>query len=264
LFTRTVRGFTVEPDICRRLQAAALACWRALGLAGYARVDMRMDAEGVAYVIDVNANPCLSEDAGFAAAAAQAGLDHAAVARRIAAADPAPASPARAARRPGAPFSLRHALRDDDDIGGLCAATGFFSADEIAIAGELASEHRQRGTASGYHFVLADAPDGLIGFACHGPTPGTAEAWDLYWVVVHPRAQGSGAGRALVNAVLAAVAAAGGRRLYAETASKPLYEPTRAFYAAAGFTLQAVVPDFYAPGDGKQIWLRLTNQLAKS
>ena len=51
--------------------------------------------------------------------------------------------------------------------------------------------------------------------------------------------------------------ASGGRRLYAETAGKPLYAPTRAFYEAAGFTLQAVVPDFYAPGDAKQIWLRL-------
>jgi len=42
-----------------------------------------------------------------------------------------------------------------------------------------------------------------------------------------------------------------------ETASKPLYAPTRAFYAATGFTLQAMLPDFYAPGDGKQIWLRV-------
>ncbi len=79
----------------------------------------------------------------------------------------------------------------------------------------------------------------------------------MYWIVVHPRARGGGLGRRLVAAVLDDMRANGGRRLYAETAGKALYAPTRAFYAAAGFTLQAVVPDFYAPGDAKQIWLRL-------
>jgi D-alanine-D-alanine ligase len=285
-YARTVRSFTVEPALARRLQAMAVACWQALGLAGYARVDLRMDDNGVAYAIDVNANPCLSEDAGFAAAAAQAGLDHAGMVARVAFGNearlspspcgrgagggggphghrsrpPPPSPPARGGGKDPTTFALRRNLRPDDDIAALCAATGFFTPDEIAIAEELAADRRTRGAASDYRFVLADAQGGLAGYACYGPTPGTREAWDLYWIVMHPRAQGSGGGRALLESVLADMAAGGGRRLYAETSSKPQYAPTRAFYAAAGFTLQAVVPDFYASGDGKQIWLRLASR----
>jgi len=257
LYERTVRSFDVAPDLAHHLQRVALACWGALGLAGYARIDLRLAPDGVAYVIDVNANPCLSEDAGFAAAAARAGLDHSRLIARIAeAALDRPASvPPQTARL--IPIALRGALRDTDDIGGLCRATGFFTPDEVAIAEELAADRRARGQASDYSFLLADDALGLAGYACYGPTPGTADAWDLYWIVVHPRAQGSGVGRRLVAAVLDDMRARCGRRLYAETAGKPLYAPTRAFYEAAGFTLQAVVPDFYAAGDAKQIWLRV-------
>ncbi len=81
-------------------------------------------------------------------------------------------------------------------------------------------------------------------------------AWDLYWIVVDPAAQRAGLGRRLLHAVLAEAAAAGGRQLYAETETTPLYAPTRAFYAGRGFLLQAVLPNFYAPGSGKQIWMR--------
>jgi GNAT superfamily N-acetyltransferase len=214
-------------------------------------------ADGRAYVIDVNANPSLAEDAGFCAAAAQAGLDHAAVVARIAEAALEPPVRAAPVRRPTPALSLRAALADSDDIGALCRATGFFSDPELAIAEELAADRRARGPASDYFFLLADDALGLAGYACYGPTPGTLEAWDLYWIVVHPRAQGSGVGRRLVASVLDDILANGGRRLYAETAGKPLYAPTRAFYAAAGFTLQAVVPDFYAPGDAKQIWQKM-------
>ena len=52
----------------------SLACWRLFRLSGYARVDFRIDAAGQPWVLEVNANPCLSPDAGFAAA-----LDKAAI-----------------------------------------------------------------------------------------------------------------------------------------------------------------------------------------
>ncbi len=153
-------------------------------------------------------------------------------------------------------YVLRHELRPDDDVAALCRATGFFTDAEIVVAGERAQDRRDRGAASDYRFLLADDAEGLAGYACYGATKITQESWELYWLVVHPRTQRRGLGRLLVEAVLAEMVLAGGRRLYLETASKPLYAPTRAFFAGAGFTLQAVVPDFYAPGDGKQIWLR--------
>jgi D-alanine-D-alanine ligase len=256
-YARTVRSFDVAENLAARLQRIAVACWHALGLSGYARIDLRLGQDGIAYVIDVNANPCLAEDAGFAAAAARAGLDHAALVARIAAAafDHPAAVPS--VRRRAAPVAVRTTLRDTDDIGALCRATGFFTAAEVAVAEELAADRRARGQASDYRFVLADDGAGLSGYACYGPTPATVESWDLYWIVVHPRAQGSGVGRRMVAAVLDDMQASGGRRLYAETAGKALYASTRAFYEAAGFALQAVVPDFYATGDAKQIWLRL-------
>jgi hypothetical protein len=42
-----------------------------------ARVDLRADASGELHVLEVNANPCLAPDAGFAAALAHAEIDYA-------------------------------------------------------------------------------------------------------------------------------------------------------------------------------------------
>ena len=60
-----------------RIEAVARAAFDILGLAGYGRVDMRLDACGEPFVIDVNANPDVSPDAGFALAAARAGYRYA-------------------------------------------------------------------------------------------------------------------------------------------------------------------------------------------
>ena len=65
------------------LAALAFECWRLFGLRGYARVDFRVDREGRAWILEVNANPCLSADAGYMAAAAEAGLEPEEVVRRI-------------------------------------------------------------------------------------------------------------------------------------------------------------------------------------
>jgi D-alanine-D-alanine ligase len=66
-----------------RLRDLALAAWQAFGLDGAARVDFRVDSSGRAFVIDVNANPCLSPDAGFAAAIEQARIHYPEAIHRI-------------------------------------------------------------------------------------------------------------------------------------------------------------------------------------
>lgn len=86
----TVRRFVAadgeDRELVGRLRAIARTAWDACGVAGYARVDLRLDERGEPCVLEVNANPCLSGDAGFVAAAAEAGLDAAAVVRRVLAA----------------------------------------------------------------------------------------------------------------------------------------------------------------------------------
>lgn len=74
-YKATERRFPVIADDTREiLQSLARRCWMLFGLRGYARVDIRLDQAGNPWVLEVNANPCLSRDAGFTAAAAEAGI----------------------------------------------------------------------------------------------------------------------------------------------------------------------------------------------
>ncbi len=46
---------------CKELQKLAKRAYRALGLSGYARMDVRVDEEGKAYLLEANPNPDISE-----------------------------------------------------------------------------------------------------------------------------------------------------------------------------------------------------------
>lgn len=63
-------------EICRR-------CWSLFGLRGYARIDLRIDAQERPFVLEVNANPCISPDSGFVAACQEAGLSRRGIIRSI-------------------------------------------------------------------------------------------------------------------------------------------------------------------------------------
>ncbi len=65
-----------EPVLARQLQDMALRAWDLFSLSGYARVDFRVDETGAPTVLEINANPCLEPEAGFAAAARQAGYGY--------------------------------------------------------------------------------------------------------------------------------------------------------------------------------------------
>lgn len=146
---------------------------------------------------------------------------------------------------------------DREAIALLLAATGFFNPEEIAVALELVDERLSQGPESHYRFLVAEEAGRVLGYACWGPIPGTRFSADLYWIAVHPNAQGQGVGRALLAAAEAWMAEQGRFRVYVETSTRPQYAPTRAFYLACGYQLAAELSDFYAPGDGKAIFLKL-------
>jgi D-alanine-D-alanine ligase len=88
-YAHTPRRFPderAEGQLLARVRDLALAAWRVCGLAGYARVDLRLDERGEPCILEVNANPCLAPDAGFVAAASRARMTAREMVERIVAA----------------------------------------------------------------------------------------------------------------------------------------------------------------------------------
>ena len=76
-YSHTPRSFYFrekDESLLKQLGNLAIACWQLFGLKGYARVDFRVDGNDFPWTLEVNANPCLSPDAGFMAAARHAGI----------------------------------------------------------------------------------------------------------------------------------------------------------------------------------------------
>ncbi len=85
-YSHTPRCFEFAPDdagLVAELAELSRRCWDLFGLRGYARVDFRVDTAGRPWILEVNANPCLSPDAGFAAAVDRAGLSYDTTIRQI-------------------------------------------------------------------------------------------------------------------------------------------------------------------------------------
>ncbi len=155
--------------------------------------------------------------------------------------------------------TYRTEVRPDDRLAVrvILESTGFFYPEEIGVAVELVEERLQRGEASGYLFEFAEIGGQVAGYTCYGPIACTRASYDLYWIGVHQEHRRAGLGRLLLARAEAEIHRLGGQRVYVETSSRPQYEPTRTFYLACGYRLEAQLEDFYAPGDGKTIFLKV-------
>jgi D-alanine-D-alanine ligase-like ATP-grasp enzyme/ribosomal protein S18 acetylase RimI-like enzyme len=264
-YEHTVRSFALAVDdaaLADHLAFLARQCFALFALRGWARVDFRVDATGRPFILEVNANPCLSPDAGFAAAAAQVGINYVSLVETIVSTAQSPV----AARRPatdhaagtaGLTFRRGITRSDRDAIGRIVRDTGFFSDAEVGIAVELADAALARGEAeAGYFFVVADLDGEVVGYSCFGPIPATVSSFDLYWIAVDKRFQHRGFGREILRESERAIAARGGRNIYVETAGRPQYAPTRAFYEATDYATAARFADFYSDGDDKVVYVK--------
>jgi D-alanine-D-alanine ligase len=78
-YNNTIRNFDFyenDANLISALREIALRCWDVFSLRGYARIDFRVDNNGKPWVLEINSNPCLSPDAGFAAALQQAKIKY--------------------------------------------------------------------------------------------------------------------------------------------------------------------------------------------
>lgn len=66
LGSRPVCPAQIPKALADRLTALARDAWQAVGGSGYGRVDMRLDADGQPWILEVNPNPDISDNAGLA------------------------------------------------------------------------------------------------------------------------------------------------------------------------------------------------------
>ena len=148
-------------------------------------------------------------------------------------------------------------LSDDRDrVRTIVASTGVFSPVEIDVAVELLDERLEKGPPSGYHFIFAQRDNHTLGYACYGPIALTAASYDLYWIAVDKTCQGQKIGQLLLAKCEELIRVAGGRQIYIETSNRAHYAPTRKFYVRCGYRQEALLKDFYAPGDDKVIYVK--------
>jgi D-alanine-D-alanine ligase len=85
-YNNTPRSFNFhERDgrLVEHLKRLALECWHLFDLRGYVRVDFRVDRAGQPWILEINANPCLSPEAGYVAAMDEVGISYDEAVRRI-------------------------------------------------------------------------------------------------------------------------------------------------------------------------------------
>jgi GNAT superfamily N-acetyltransferase len=157
------------------------------------------------------------------------------------------------------PWSFRYEATpaDRDVVRAIVESTGFFNPAEVAVAVELVDERLAKGPSSGYHFVFAERDGRTHGYASYGHIAGTAASYDLYWIAVEASSRRGGLGRILLAESERLIHEAGGRRVYVETSTRDQYHPTRAFYERSEYRLEVVLEDFYGPGDGKAIYVKV-------
>lgn len=75
-YDNTSRSFideNEEKELVAKLKNICIECWNSFNLSGFIRVDFRIDKQGNPFVLEINANPCITPGSGFYSACEKAG-----------------------------------------------------------------------------------------------------------------------------------------------------------------------------------------------
>ena len=163
-------------------------------------------------------------------------------------------------------LEFRHEVQpeDRDVVRRLVESTGVFSPVEMDVAVELIDDRLKRGRQSEYHFLFAEEGGRPVGYTCYGAIALTAASFDLYWIAVDKTMHGRSIGRLLLERTEELIRQLGGRQVYIETSNRHQYAPTRGFYLRCGYDQEAMLKDFYAPGDDKVIYVKTLGAAQRS
>ena len=237
----------IDDALKEKLQQLAVDAFRALGCRDYARVDFRMDEAGNIYILEINPNPDISLDAGYARALNAAGIEYSRFWKYMI------DNALQRKKSHGSPDGPS----DKPAVMDLIKATDMFTSAEIKVAEELIDAFLLRPDQKDYYVVVVETPEGGVGgYLTWGPTPLAEGAYDLYWMAVSPNQQKRSLGKELVRWLERTVADLDGRLIIIETAGQPKYHPTRQFYLGLGYKEVARVPDFYKRGDDRIIYTK--------
>jgi len=85
-YSNTSRSFIDESKeslLVSKLKIICIECWNYFHLSGFVRVDFRVDHNGNPFVLEINANPCITPGSGFFSACEKKGYSFAYATKRI-------------------------------------------------------------------------------------------------------------------------------------------------------------------------------------
>lgn len=147
--------------------------------------------------------------------------------------------------------------KDISDLGTVLEGTGLFPPEMLPT---MVEPYLSGGTSEDLWLTCEDGGT-AIGFCYAAPEQLADGTWNMLAVAVLPARQSEGVGAALVDELETILCGGGQRLLIADTSGTDVYRRTRAFYRKDGYTEEARIRDFWAPGDDKvTFWKRLESR----